>query len=161
VKQYHSLFPKAFIEEALKEAPGGVHIILEGTPQCEVPLIAVGYRYSRETVLHFILTKKAESLKEGKPYEMKYTDSYGNVCIRYVDRPDEISKFYASSNVIDTHNQLRQDLLQLEKKWLTKNPYFRLTTSLLGINVTHTFLLANHHRIVNHTSCPQGEKNQY
>jgi hypothetical protein len=30
VKHYHSLFPKAFIEEALKEAPGGVHIILEG-----------------------------------------------------------------------------------------------------------------------------------
>jgi len=158
VKQYHSLFPKAFIEEALKDAPGGVHIILEGTTQCEVPLIAVGYRYSRKTVLHFILTKKAGSLKEGKPYEMKYTDSYGNVCTRYVDRPDAISKFFASSNVIDTHNQLRQDLLQLEKKWLTKNPYFRLTTSLLGINVTDTFLLANHHRIINHTSCPQGEK---
>ena len=31
VKQYHSLFPKDFIEAALKEAPGGVHILLEGT----------------------------------------------------------------------------------------------------------------------------------
>ncbi len=46
VKQYHSFYPKAFIEEALKEAPGRVHIVLEGTTQCEVPLIAVGYRYS-------------------------------------------------------------------------------------------------------------------
>jgi hypothetical protein len=43
VKQYHSLFPKAYIEEALKESPGRVHIILEGKTQCEVPLIAVGY----------------------------------------------------------------------------------------------------------------------
>ena len=43
VKQNHSLFPKVFIEEALKEAPGGVHIALEGTTQCEVTLIAVGY----------------------------------------------------------------------------------------------------------------------
>jgi hypothetical protein len=42
IKQNHGLFPKAFIEEALKEAPGGVHILLEGTMQCEVPLIAVG-----------------------------------------------------------------------------------------------------------------------
>jgi hypothetical protein len=75
----------------LKEAPGGVHIILEGKTPCEVPLIVVGYRYSRKTILHFILTKKAGSLKEGEPYEMKYTDSYGNVCTRYVELPDAIS----------------------------------------------------------------------
>jgi len=80
VKQYHSLFPKAFIEETLKDAPGGVHIALEGKTQCEVTLIAVGYRYSRKTVLFFLLTKNAGSLSEGKPYEMKYTDSYRNVC---------------------------------------------------------------------------------
>jgi len=90
---------------------------------------------------------------------MKYTDSYGNVCTRFVDRPDVISKFFATSSIIDTHNQLRQDLLQLEKKWLTKNPFFRLTTTLLGINVTDTFLLANHHRIINHTSGTSSEKN--
>jgi hypothetical protein len=56
VKQYHSPFPKAFIEEALKEDPGGVHIILEGMTQCELPLIAFGYGNSRKIVLHFILT---------------------------------------------------------------------------------------------------------
>jgi hypothetical protein len=108
--------------------------------------------------LHFILTKKAGSLKEGKPYEMKYTDSYGNMCTRYIKRPDAISKFFATSNVIDTHNQLHQDLLQLEKKWLTNNPYFHLTTTLLGINVTDAFLLANHHRIINHTTGLQEDK---
>jgi hypothetical protein len=43
VKQYHSLFLKAFIEEALKEAPGRVHIIFEGKTQYEGPLIAVCY----------------------------------------------------------------------------------------------------------------------
>ena len=35
VKQYHSLFPKEFIEEALKEAPGGVHIVLKATTRDE------------------------------------------------------------------------------------------------------------------------------
>ncbi len=34
IKQYHVSFPKDFIEEALKEAPRGVHILLEGKTQC-------------------------------------------------------------------------------------------------------------------------------
>ena len=50
VKQNHSLFPKDFIESALQDAPGGVHIALEGTTRDEVQLIAVGYGYSRKTI---------------------------------------------------------------------------------------------------------------
>jgi hypothetical protein len=42
---------------------------------------------------------------------------------------------------------------------LTKNLFFHLTTTLLGVNVTDTFLLANHHRIINHTSGTSNEKN--
>jgi hypothetical protein len=131
VKQYHSLFPKNFIEEALKEAPGGVHIVLKSTTMDEVNLIAVGYRYSHKTILHFVLRENAGSTSEGDHYEMKYTDSYGNICTRLVDRPEVISNFFALFNVIDIHNQLRQDLLQLEKKWLTKNPFFRLSMMLI------------------------------
>jgi hypothetical protein len=115
IKQYHSLFPKEFIESALKNAPGGVHILLEGTTNDEVPLVALGYRYSRKTILFFVLTKNGGSSKLGDPYHMKYTDTFGNVCTRYVDRPQVISIFFAGSNVIDTHNQLRQDSLKLEK----------------------------------------------
>ena len=154
VKQYHNLFPKEFIEDALKDAPGGVHIVLKGKTRDEVSLVAIGYRYSRKTVLHFILTENAGDSGPGDPYEMKYTDTYGNICTRYVDRPEVISKFFASSNVIDTHNQLRQDLLQLEKKWLTKNPFFRLATTLTGINVTDTYLLANYHKVINLSNEP-------
>jgi hypothetical protein len=158
IKQNHGLYPKAFIEETLKEAPGGVHIVLEGKTQCEVPLIAIGYRYSRKTILFFLLTKGAGSTIDGDPYEMKFTDSYGNIVTRFVDRPDVISTFFKTSNAIDTHNQLRQDLLQLEKKWLTKNPFFRLTTTLISINVTDAFLLSNHHKIINSGSGFYDEK---
>jgi hypothetical protein len=80
---------------------------------------------------------------------MKYTDGYSNICTRLVDRPDLITKFFASSNIIDTHNQLRQFLLALEKKWLTQNGFFRLATTYLGINVVDTYHLANHHKIIN------------
>ena len=149
IKQYHSLFPKEFIESALKDAPGGVHILLEGTTNDEVPLVALGYRYSRKTILFFVLTKNGGSSKLGDPYHMKYTDTFGNICTRYVDRPQVISIFFAGSNVIDTHNQLRQDSLKLEKKWVTQNPWFRLATTLVGINVTDAFLLCNYHQVLN------------
>ena len=89
---------------------------------------------------------------------MKYTDSYGNICTRHVERPDVISKFFATSNVIDTHNQLRQDLLQLEKKWLTKNAYFHLCTTIIGMNVTDAYHLANYHKVINYTGGGSGEK---
>jgi hypothetical protein len=149
IKQYHSLFPKDFIETALKDAPGGVHIVLEGTTKDEIPLVAIGYRYSRKTILFFILTKNGGSTKPGNPYHMKYTDSFGNICTRYVDRPQVISNFFAGSNVIDTHNQLRQDSLRLEKKWLTQSPWFRLATTLVAVTVTDTFLLCNYHKVIN------------
>jgi hypothetical protein len=93
VKQYHSLFPKEFIENSLKDAPGGVHILMEGITKDEVRLVAIGYRYSRKTVLFFVLTENAGKTEAGTPYEMKFMDSYGNVCVRGVDRPDIISKF--------------------------------------------------------------------
>jgi hypothetical protein len=44
------LFPKDVIE---KDAPGGVHILLEGTTDDAVPLVALGYRYSHKRI--FIL----------------------------------------------------------------------------------------------------------
>jgi hypothetical protein len=118
VKQYHNLFPKDFIEDALKDAPGGVYIVLKGKTRDEVSLVAISYQYSRKTVLHFILTENAGQSGLGDPYAMKYMDTYGNICTWHVDHPEVFSKLFASSNVIDT------DLLQMEKKWLTKNPFF-------------------------------------
>jgi hypothetical protein len=69
-----------------------------------------------------------------------------------------VSTFFKTFNAIDTHNQLRQDLLQLEKKWLTKNPFFRLSTTLVGISVTDAFLLSNHHKIINNGSGSHDDK---
>jgi len=59
IKTYHASYPKEFIEEALKDAPGGIFVALEGTTKDEVQLIALGYSYSRKTILFFILTKNA------------------------------------------------------------------------------------------------------
>ena len=44
VKQNHGLYPKAIIEEALNNAPGGVSIILKGTAPNKQVLYAIGYK---------------------------------------------------------------------------------------------------------------------
>ncbi|MFN9978461.1 MAG: hypothetical protein ACK53Y_01035, partial [bacterium] len=59
---------------------------------------------------------------------------------------------------IDTHNQLRQDNLKLEKKWLTQNTWFRLATMLIGVVVTNTFLLCTYHEVINGGNGEQQEK---
>jgi uncharacterized protein YeaO (DUF488 family) len=79
IKQYHSLFRKEFIKSALRDAPGGVHKLLECVTKDEVTLVAMGYRYSQKTILFFVFTKSAGSSKPGDPYQMKYTGSFGNI----------------------------------------------------------------------------------
>jgi hypothetical protein len=149
VKQNKGLFPKEYIEKALEDAPGGVKIVLSGAAPNNVPLIALGYRYSRNTTLCFVMTSRAGSTNAGNPYIMKYTDGFGNLCQREVERPEVISKFFSESNTIDSHNQVRQSNLALEKKWLTKDPFFRLTTTLIGICVADTWKLADFHKLIN------------
>jgi hypothetical protein len=73
IKTGHGLFPKKIIEDTLKDAPGGVWIVLQSTYQ-GIPLVAIGYRYSTCTTLCFVATKDSGSTTKGKPYQMKYTD---------------------------------------------------------------------------------------
>jgi hypothetical protein len=108
VKTNHGLYPKTFIEDALKAAPGGVCIVLKGIAPNEQPIIAIGFRYSAKKTLFFVMTSRAGSTKPGEPYQMKYTDPFGNVCVCLVERPKVLSDFFQHSNTIDCHNQARQ-----------------------------------------------------
>ena len=148
VKTNSKLFPKDYISKALENAPGGTHIVMKATHQ-EVPLVAIGYRYSSRKTLHFVITEDAGSTTPGECYEMKFADSHGNVHIRYVDRPEVISMFFTQSNCVDKHNQARQYELALEKKWKTDDAYFRLATTMIGMNVTDVWKLASHHKLLN------------
>jgi hypothetical protein len=148
VKNNKALYPKEYIEGVMKDMPGGVHIVLTATHPNGTPLVAVGYRYSKKTTLFFIFHRDAGSTRPGAPYEMKYGDDYGNVCIRLIDRPDVISRFFKDSNIIDMHNQVRQDELGLEKSWVSTDGYFRNATTLIGINVVDCWKLAQYHKVV-------------
>jgi hypothetical protein len=61
-----------------------------------------------------------------------------------------ISRFFENSNTIDKHNKFCQSELALEIHWQTQNPFFALHTIKIGMNMVDCYLLANHHRIINH-----------
>ena len=148
VKQNHSLYPKKQIEEILGDAPGGASVVLTGIHSTGIQLVAVGYKYNSKTILNFVCTDGAGTTKEGKPYEMKWTDEFGNVNVRTVPRPYVVSNFFEHCNSVDIHNHLRQSCLKLEKKWVTTDCWFRLSTTLMGINVVDTFRLAKFHNML-------------
>ena len=138
VKTHHGLFPKVYIQEALKNAPGGIHIVLGGVAPNNAPLVVVGCKYNKKKVILFVATKRDFSTRTGKPYEMKFTDTDGNVCVRKVERPNLCGIYFGRSNILDTHNQMRQSELALKKKWIINDPYFRLKTTHDGVDCIDT-----------------------
>ena len=148
IKQNHSLYPKKQITEILTDLPGGTKVVFTGTHPSGVKLVATGYKYNKKTILYFVSTEHAASTTNGTPYEMKWTDEHSNVHIRKVPRPELVSFFFEHVNAVDVHNHLRQYCLKLEKKWVTHNAYFRLATTLTGMNVVDTYRLARFHSIL-------------
>ena len=67
--------------------------------------------------------------------------------IRNVDRPEVISLFFRHSNSVYRNNHDRQFELALEKKWVTQDCYFRLTTTLYGLSVTDSKYLMTLHNL--------------
>ena len=138
IKNGYSKTPKKYLEETMKDYPGGTWITLE-TEIDSVALVCIGYKYNKKNVLTFIFTKSVGSTSQGDPYEARFPDKFGNVCVRYVARPSVLSTYFQVSNKVDLHNQARQYELKLEKKWVTTNPYFRLYTTMLGMTVIDTW----------------------
>jgi hypothetical protein len=74
----------------------------------------------------------------------RFPDASGNVAQRNVQRPAVISEYFGDSNVIDSHNQARQYELALEKRWIVKDDYFRIDTTVIGMTVTDCWRAYKH-----------------
>jgi Transposase IS4 len=125
VKNSHSKYPKAFLEQTMAEWPGGSHLVLEATID-GVGVVAVGYKYKKKRVNCFIFSKGSGHTEPGECYEVKWKDENGNTRHRNVPRPQVVANYYKFSNTIDVFNQSRQFHLRLEKHWITEDGYFRL-----------------------------------
>ena len=148
IKTAHSRSPKKWLDQTMNDMPGGTWIVLEGTTEeLNCKLVCIGYKYNKKTVLTFVLTRGAGSSEPGDPYEARFPDKYGNLCVRHVARPQVISNYFKYSNKVDIHNQVRQFDIGLEKKWITPNPYFRLYTTQVGMNLTDSWkAFKRHHK---------------
>jgi hypothetical protein len=97
IKTGHTLYPAKFMDEKLKEAPGGCWITMKGKGPHGTDLLSIGYTYNIKRVLKFVATSYAGSTKAGTPYDMKFCASYNNVCVRKVDQPAIVSQFFDNS----------------------------------------------------------------
>ena len=91
--------------------------------------------------ISILMTKGARITEKEEPCEARFLDKFGNLCVRYITRPQVISLYFKYSNVVDVHSQSRQADLSLEKKWAAEDWYFRIYTTILGMILTYTWKL--------------------
>ena len=140
VKTAHSWFPKDKLEKEMKDFPSGAYLVMECTaPETGVKLVGIGYKYNSRKVLLFVMTKNAGKTIPGSPYIARFTDEFGNVKSRRVERPDCISQYFKCANKIDRHNHLRQGILRLEQYWRTVDPWFCIATTVFGMTVSDCY----------------------
>ena len=73
---------------------------------------------------------------------------YGNLESRFVPRPDVIAMYHGDANAVDAMNQLRQNELRLETKWVTQDGNFQIATGTLGMTVVDVYCLSQHHGLI-------------
>lgn len=74
--------------------PGGTWITMAGcTEKTGTDLVMIGYKHNKKKVLTFVATRGAGSTENGEPYEARFPDKYGNLCICHVACPDCVFNF--------------------------------------------------------------------
>ena len=109
----------------------GKHVVMTSTI-AGVKLIALAYTWSQTSIAYFVSTCGVTTPAK-EPYITEYEDDEGQVQQRSYPRPQLVSDYYDKCTCIDDDNKLRQHHLALEKKWPTKDPWYRLWTTLLGM----------------------------
>ena len=108
IKSSHSCTSKNWLESTILYMPCGTWIVLEGRDEKEdVSLVCISYKYNKKKSLVFLTTTGAGSTEKGEPYEVRFPDKYGNLCVCHVSRPQVISLYFKYSNIVDVHNQSR------------------------------------------------------
>lgn len=68
-------------------------------------------------------------------YTSRFEDDFGNVTEKELPRPTVAHFLYEFLPLIDEHNKSRQNVLGLERHWLTKDCWFRILTTLIGMSL--------------------------
>jgi Transposase IS4 len=136
VKGHTLYFPMAALHSVLVARHGtrpAGHWVTMTTTISEVTIHAIAYAWSQKGVSYFVTTC-GDTEPSTMKYESKFEDEWGNTMSRSIERPNICHFIFQYLPLIDEHNKQRQSLLQLEKRWQTQCPWFRLATTLTGMS---------------------------
>jgi hypothetical protein len=137
IKQNQQWFPMkplyAVLKARFKDRPAG-HWVTFTTEISGIKLIAIAYAWSQRGVSYILSTCGSTEPSE-KFYMSYFEDDYGNVGSKEVSRPKLAHLIYDYLPLIDEHNKQRQKILGLERRWPTRNCWFRLLTTLIGMSL--------------------------
>ena len=135
IKQNQHWFPMkplyAVLKARFKDRPAG-HWVTFTAEISGVKLIAVAYAWSQHGISYLLSTCGSTEPSE-RMYTSYFEDDFGNVGSKEVSRPKLAHLLYDYLPLIDEHNKQRQKILGLERKWPTRNCWFRLLTTLIGM----------------------------
>ena len=137
VKQNVQYCPMQVIQKILRtrhpKRPAGHHVVMKATIS-GVELFLLAYAWSNKRAA-YILSSCGTTVPHEINYRTHFTDDFGNVTFKEIPRPSIAHFYFELSPLIDNHNKDRQGILGLEDCWPTKNPWFRLMTTLIGMCV--------------------------
>ena len=137
IKNNTNFFPMKVLHRILearyRNRPAGHWVVLHSTI-AGVPIMAVAYAWSQRGVTYLVSTCGSTKVHPEK-YQSSYEDNFGNVRVKDVNRPWVAHFLYEYLPLIDEHNKQRQSLLNLERCWLTKDCWFHLLTTVVGMSV--------------------------
>jgi hypothetical protein len=134
IKGHTYMFPIAALHSVLSARHGNKpagHWVTMTAEISGIPIIAIAYAWSQKGVSYFVSTCGSTEPSVHK-YESKFEDEWGNTQTRPINRPMICHFLYQYLPLIDEHNKQRQSLLCLERRWLTKDVWFRLLCTLTG-----------------------------
>ena len=137
VKNNTGCFPLKVLHKLLqvrfKTRPAG-HWVTMHTTISDVPILILAYAWSQRGVSYMVSTCGSTAPHQDK-YLSHFEDDFGNVTAKEINRPCVSNFLYEYLPLIDEHNKQRQNLLNLERNWATKDCWFRLLTTMVGMSV--------------------------
>ena len=111
----------------------GKHVVMKAKIS-GVDLFLLAYAWSNQRMA-YIVSSCGTTVQHEVPYRTHFTDDFGNVTFKEIPRPSIAHFYFELCPLIDNHNKDRQGVLGLKDCWPTKNPWFRLMTTLIGMSV--------------------------
>ena len=137
VKQNLNYFPMPVLHAVLRarypQRTAGHWVVMKATIS-EVNVFVMAYAWLNRGVAYMV-SSCGSTVRHEQNYRSKFEDEYGNVVVKELPRPTVAHLLYEFLPLIDEHNKARQNVLALERQWLTQDCWFRLLTTFVGMAV--------------------------